>query len=243
LMSFFRREGLHYLQFIPAMAFQSTEPLRPASYLIAPQEYGTFLTNIFDEWYTGGVPILSIRTFDNFLQSYLGVANDLCIHSSTCDAGVVVEYNGDIYPCDFYIHPQWRLGNISEKSLQEMVANPAFRRFTCQKSPLPVACQPCRWQKFCKSECFRNRQAATGVSYFCPAYREFFEYAHERLATLGERLASYRRYLQWLNTSPGRKAHRNDACPCGSGRKFKNCCGDPALAGSYLFQPDCGRVP
>ena len=117
LMRFFRAEGFSHLQFIPAMAFQSVEPDVPAEYLITPTEYGDFLVELFDEWYQQGFPTVSVRTFDSIIQSYLGIPNDLCIYSERCDSGIVVEYNGDVYPCDFYVHPGWRLGNIMEESL------------------------------------------------------------------------------------------------------------------------------
>jgi len=243
LMQFFRKNNMSFLQFMPAMDFQSTEPDKPASYLVNPQQYGEFLCTLFDEWYQGGIPTTSIRTFDNFLQSYTGCTNDLCIHSETCNAGVVVEYNGDIYPCDFYIHPDWKLGNIFEKSLKDMLESQKMKTFIEQKQPLPETCRECRWQQLCKGECFRNRRenqnGTTGVSYFCQSYLHFFEYAYERLARLGERIANYQRYLQYSSDAKENEktiVSPDTPCPCGSGIHYKNCCGDPALKNSYLFQ-------
>ena len=245
LMKFFRGEGISYLQFMPAMAFQSTEPLKPPSYLVSPEQYAEFLTELFDGWYQNGIPTASVRTFDNFLQSYLGVTNDLCLHSSSCDSGIVVESNGDTYPCDFYIHPRWKIGNIFQQSLKEMAESSELRTFVGRKHPLPLECQACEWQNLCKGECARNRfvleDGSLGVGYFCQSYRQFFRHADSRLSKLAQRLANYRLCLQQANlTSPKpQPASRHNApCPCGSGRRYKNCCGDPLLTGSYLFQPE-----
>jgi len=243
LMSFFRHEGFTHLQFIPAMGFQATEPENPPAYLVSSEAYGDFLVALFDEWYEGGIPRVSIRTFDNFLQSYLDIPNDLCVHGDICNAGIVVEYNGDVFPCDFYIHPRWKLGNIFEQSLNEMVDSLQRTSFVRRKHPLPAQCQTCEWKSLCKGGCPRNRfileDGSLTPEYFCQSYKQFFSYANNRLRSLSERITNYQRYFQWLNTvlnehkpTPG----RNDPCPCGSGWKYKLCCGNPALTSSYLFQ-------
>ena len=245
LMDFFRGEGFTYLQFMPAMAFQAIEPEKPPAYLVSSEQYGEFLTDLFDEWYQDGIPRISIRTFDNFLQSYLGIQNELCAHSDNCNAGIVVEYNGDVYPCDFYIHPQWKLGNIFQQSLKEMVESPERMAFIRQKMPLPDECQRCDWQNLCRGGCFRNRtihkDGSLAPEYFCQSYKRFFSHANSRLQSLSQRITNYQQYRQQLDImskehkpTPG----RNDPCPCGSGQKYRACCGAPALSNSYLFQPD-----
>lgn len=240
LMEFFRREGFRYLQFMPAMAFQSTEPARPPSYLVPPEDYGAFLAELFDQWYGDGLPTVSIRTFDNFLQSSLGIPNDLCIHGDSCNAGVVIEHNGDVYPCDFYVHPEWRLGNVLQAPLWRMVESPAMRAFIARKHPLPPACQACQWQALCKGGCVRNRfilgDGSVAPSYFCSSYQRLFGHAAGRLARLGQRVASYQRYLQATATGSLPVPARQGACPCGSGKTFQTCCGEPAIGRSYLFQ-------
>jgi uncharacterized protein len=242
LFRFFRREGFKHLQFIPAMDFQAMEPGKPPAYLITPAEYGAFLTEVFDEWYEGGRPSISMRTFDNFLQSYLGVPNELCVHGDRCDAGLVVEHNGDVYPCDFYVHPAWRLGNIFEATLAEMAASPGRLSFVGQKSPLPRECRQCEWLAFCKGGCPRNRfsleEGGQTPDYFCVAYKRFFAHADERLRAVKERFERRLRYQEVIELTPVGKRPgpgRNDPCPCGSGRKHKACCGDPSLSTSYVF--------
>ncbi|MBI4345513.1 MAG: anaerobic sulfatase maturase [Elusimicrobia bacterium] len=240
LLRFFRAERFTHVQFIPAMDFQAMEPERPPVYLITPAQYGAFLTAAFDEWHEEGSPRISIRTFDNFLQSYTGVPNDLCVHSDRCDSGIVVEYDGSAYPCDFYIHPRWRLGNVLETPLREIAEGPARRAFVFQKQPLPDECRRCEWLRVCKSACFRNRtegEDGTRPDHFCASYKTFFPHADARLRGLGSAIENKRRYLRMAEIAPREVARvgRNDPCPCGSGRKHKLCCLSPAAERSYLL--------
>ena len=240
LMRFFRREGIEYLQFIPAMAFQASEPRTPARYLISAGEYGGFLVELFDEWLRDGVPRVSIRIFDNFLQSFLGMPNNLCAHGDTCSAGLVIEQNGDCYPCDFYMDSPWKLGNVLEQPLTEIVRNPAWPAFERQKSPLPASCAACEYHAWCKGGCPRNRMlgddGTTGPDYFCAAYKQFFAYAETRLRALRDRVRNYMAFSEQLLLPGSLSVGRNDRCPCGSNRKHKVCCGNPQLASSYIFR-------
>jgi len=234
LMSFFRGEGFSYVQLIPAMDFQSVEPDTPPAYLITAEEYGEFLVDLFDEWYEGGFPSTSVRTFDAILQSYLGMPADLCVYGEQCNAGIVVEYNGDVYPCDFYISKRWRLGNVMRESLESILAKPDLPAFAARKLSLPPRCEDCEWRRLCRGGCPRNRPGgASGVSeYFCESHRRLFTHADVRfravVGTIERRLATAR--------AVGEAAGRNERCPCGSGRKYKSCCGDPRADQSYLFR-------
>jgi uncharacterized protein len=241
-MRFFRGEAFTHIQFIPAMDFQSTEPERPAAYLIGSEDYGEFLVRLFDDWYQGGSPTISIRTFDSFLQSYLAMPSGLCVHGDSCSGALVVEYSGDVYPCDFYVHSDWRLGNISSDPLRAMVESDERARFSGRKHPLPVGCQTCEWKTLCNGGCPRNRltleDGRQSPDYFCRSYKRFLTYADSRLRSLRERILSrlrYRQQLQLMEAHKRPRPGRNDPCPCGSGRKHKVCCGDPALSQSYLF--------
>ncbi len=192
-------------------------------------------------WYDTGAPTISVRIFDNFLQSYLGVPNDMCVHASTCDAGIVVEWDGSAYPCDFYIHPGWKLGNVLDTPLAELAWGPARKAFIGQKTPLPADCARCEWLRVCKSGCPRNRAVREGMpapDYFCESYKRFFAHADARLEGLKAALERRQEYLQVLQFGANGAAlpGLNDPCPCGSGRKLKVCCGIPASSRSYLFQ-------
>lgn len=242
LVRFYRREGFSHVQFIPEMRFQALEPEKPADYAITPAQYGRFLTEAFDEWHEEGRPTLSIRFFDNAVQTYVGVPNESCVQSDRCDAGIVVEHNGDVYPCDFYVHPDWKLGNVLESPLREILKNPKRLAFVLQKHrPLPEACQRCEWLKVCKSGCPRNRTAvddAVRPDYFCAAYKEFYPHAHARLARVAERVRQRQAFFHRLQVSPAqvKRTGPNEPCPCGSGKKYKKCCASPADQRSYLLE-------
>jgi serine-type anaerobic sulfatase-maturating enzyme len=241
LMRFYRAQRFSHVRFIPAMDFQAMEPDKPPAYLITPEQYGEFLVQAFDDWHGEGAPTISVRIFDNFLQNTVGVPADLCVHGDRCDAGIVVEYDGSAYPCDFYIHPAWELGNVLEMPLADLVAGPARRAFIAQKHPLPDDCARCEWLAVCRSGCPRNRTSTEDgptPDYFCRSYKRFFAHADERLGHLAHKVRNRWRYLEQLEMAPLRvlRAGRNDPCPRGSGRKHKQCCQSPALASSYVFK-------
>ncbi len=227
LMAFYAREDFRYVQFIPGMDFRSQEPGAPARYLITPEQYADFLRETFDLWYNGGSPSSSVRFFDNMLALYTGREADICTHRRNCPATLVLEQNGDAYPCDFYMGAEWRVGNIGMAPLDTLFAGPAYSRFCSLKEQLPEQCRGCEWLKFCYGGCPRNRARgptgkAVGADYFCASYREFFTHAHERLSSLALRLRT-----QWLLDHARRGGEwpgRNEPCVCGSGRKFKQCC-------------------
>ncbi len=240
LAGFFRREGLDYLQFMPAMDFQSTEPAKPPAYLVSAPQYGEFLKALFYEWYGDGLPTTSIRVFDNFLQSVLGMGNSLCVHSDRCDSGIIVECDGSVFPCDFYVSPEWQLGNVNSNSVKEIAEGEKLRQFMARKSPLPAQCSDCRWKALCKGECPRTwpvpEGGKRGPSYFCQSYQMLFEHSYDRIAVLARRLRKYGKYVQWLIGHGGKIPRQIAPCPCGSRAKFRDCCGDPRLGSSYLFQ-------
>lgn len=229
LIDYFRAEGFHYLQFIPCMDFRSQQVNQPGRYEITPAEYGDFLCEVFDLWYEQGKPRTSIRFFDNLLQAYLNLEAELCVHRSSCPASLVLEQNGDAYPCDFYLHPDWKLGNVGVNALPELLQHPNYTKFQQMKPALPDACHRCSWRKLCHGGCPRNRDWTAGDDaasrdYFCESYRQVYTYAHDRMLRLA---ASVRR--SWFEDNVrrllgGRLPDRNEPCACGSGRKYKKCC-------------------
>ena len=227
LMAFYARAGFDYVQFIPGMDFHAGSPEAPARYLITAEQYGRFLCETFDIWYNDGAPRVSVRFFDNMLSVYAGREAETCKYRRTCSRTLVLEHNGDAYPCDFYMSSGWRLGNIGSDSLQEILDHAVYRSFLGLKESLPEQCRSCGHLRKCYGGCPRNRTwdsggRVAGPDYFCSAYRRFFDYAHERLTLLARKMR-----IRWLvdyaccgRPWPG----RNDPCTCGSGRKFKQCC-------------------
>lgn len=182
----------------------------------AVQTNGTLLS---DDW---------ARFFDNVLSVYCGHEAEACQHRRSCSRTLIVEQNGDAYPCDFYIAPEWRLGNIERDALEGILDHPAYRRFMQFKEELPQQCRRCRHLALCHGGCPRSRVAdetrgGAGPDYFCAAYRRFFDHAHDRMTRLARKLRA-----RWLaeHARAGRPwPARNEPRVCGSGRKFKRCCG------------------
>lgn len=229
LMHFYRENRFSYIQFIPCMDFRSQQVDKPGVYDITPEEYGTFLCQAFDEWYRDGHPDVSIRFFDNMLSVYVNREAELCVHQARCPSTLILEQNGDAYPCDFFIHDEWKLGNVGTDTIQALLAHPNYERFQRMKPALPDPCRSCRWQRLCHGGCPRNRPwnadwDRSGLDYFCLSYKMIYAHAHERMEELGTKL---RRSWYDANLQRGFKGKapgRNDSCPCGSGKKFKICC-------------------
>jgi uncharacterized protein len=149
-------------------------------------------------------------------------------------------YNGDAYPCDFYVHPRWKLGNVVAQPLRDVLYSPVRAAFVRQKHPLPSECQQCEWLSVCKSGCPRNRaeevDGGHSPDYFCRSYKTLFAHADARLRALTTRVQARQRYVHRLRLDPGLASRRNDFCPCGSGKKQRLCCAAPEAARSYVFQ-------
>ncbi|QWU13704.1 uncharacterized protein SAMN04487895_103392 [Paenibacillus sophorae] len=229
IMAFFEQEGFSYVQFIPCMDFRSQEPDKPGVYDITPAEYGRFLREAFDYWYNGGNPRVSVRFFDNMLAGYTNREAELCIHRAECPTTIILEQNGDAYPCDFYISPEWKIGNVATHSIEDILKHPLYNRFLGMKPTLPEGCRSCEWKRLCHGGCPRNREwgaelEAKGRDYFCASYKEIYAYADERMKQLGD---SVRSNLFCQNVQiylKGKLPDRNDPCACGSGKKYKQCC-------------------
>lgn len=231
LMKFYEENGFTHVQFIPCMDFKSQNIHEPGTYVISPKEYGDFLCEVFDEWYNGGNPKISERFFDNMLSVYLHYEPELCIHQKTCPTTLILEQNGDAYPCDFFINEEFRLGNVATNSLDKLVNHENMKRFQEFKPNLPKQCQSCEFLQLCNGGCPRNR-VPTNVShessspYFCESFKKIYRYADEKMKeiALNVKKRDLTFYIQAGNKVPG----RNDACLCGSGKKFKKCC-EPLL--------------
>lgn len=229
LFQFYRHEGFHYVQFIPAMDFRAQETNQSPRYLISPEEYGQFLCEAFDVWYNHGNPNISVRFFDNILAMYVGEEAELCILRASCPTTLIIEQNGDVYPCDFYISDDYKVGNVGMDTLDTILQNAAYKRFLQKKPALPTPCQTCEWLSLCHGGCPRNRteprwmEEVVDVDYFCSSYQQVYRYGHERMTKLAQTVKARR--LREYKKSEGTLPDRNDLCICGSGKKFKKCCG------------------
>ena len=192
IYSFFRKNDLLWQQYIPCL-----DPLGEARgrtpYALTPSLYSSFLKTLFDLWYEDVCAgrFIYIRYFENLLGMLIGRAPESCGLSGQCALQFVVEADGGVYPCDFYVLDQHRMGNVHEASFEEMARTKPAQDFL--KAPvLHEKCAACRYFPICRGGCRRDRDegGAIALNYFCPAYQEFFEYALPRLDDLARQIAA-----------------------------------------------------
>lgn len=232
IYTFHKQLGLTYMQFIPCIETDPTDQLQYAPFSVEPGTYGEFLCQLFDLWisdFVDGKPTTSIRYFDSLFYHYVDLEPPECTLNSFCGNYIVVEHNGDVYSCDFFVEPQWNLGNISEGKMIDMFNSEQQLRFGAEKANLPIICSQCNWLRYCRGGCTKDRihnQQAGGLNYLCSAYQMFLEHADSRfkdLALVWQKEQDERSVAK-SEGSLVQKIGRNDPCPCGSGEKYKKCC-------------------
>ena len=175
--TFVRDQGFDFLQFIPCVE-KDPRTGKLADFAITGEEFGDFLLETFDVWKaTDGSGKVSIRYFDAVRRHLLDGGYDLCVMGESCDAYLLVEFNGDVYPCDFFMYPEWKLGNLMETPLHEIGETPLRKKFAVMKAVKLEACRGCEWLAFCHGGCPKDRAAAgdpcTVESPLCSAYKRF----------------------------------------------------------------------
>jgi uncharacterized protein len=215
---FFRDElGAEFVQFIPIVERVSESALAEASagwherpgrgrplYLVdgnrvtersvRPEPYGQFLIAIFDEWVRRDVGRVFIQHFDSALANWVRVPGAVCIFAETCGNAVALEHNGDLYSCDHYVEPDYRLGNIQDIHLIELISAPKQVRFGMDKrDTLPRYCRECDVRFACHGECPKNRFLTTpdgepGLNYLCAAYKTFFRHIDRPMKMMADLL-------------------------------------------------------
>ena len=192
---FFKSMGCQYIQFTPIVErnVQHADGRHLASigdatdapvtdFSVTPEQWGSFLCGLFDEWVKQDIGRVFVQIFDSMLANWVGVAPGSCIYAKECGHAGVMEYNGDVYSCDHFVFPQYKLGNINEHTLIEMLYGEKQRRFSQLKyNKLPRQCKECRWAFACHGECPKNRfvndrYGNPGLNYLCAGYRRFFEH-------------------------------------------------------------------
>ncbi len=171
---------------VPEEDSERTQPDHPDSFLapwcVESEQYGDFLIAIFDEWFKHDYGRIYIPFFDSAVEQWIGRPSPLCIFAPICGKGVALEHNGDVYACDHYVYPEYKLGNINETPLAEMALSPDQERFGYAKDfTLPVKCRECRYLFACSGECPKNRllktkQGEPGLNYLCKGLYKYFSH-------------------------------------------------------------------
>lgn len=183
---FLKDIGSTHLQFIPLVErIGETENVTPSSVLA--EDYGAFLSTIWDHWLCHDVGRIFVQLFDVMLGVWLGHPSALCLFRETCGDAVALEHNGDLYSCDHFVTPRHRIGNLLDQSLGDMVRGPGQHRFGRAKADhLPRFCRDCAVHFACHGECPKNRFIRTpggepGLNYLCAGYKHFFTHANPGL--------------------------------------------------------------
>ncbi len=203
---------------------------------VTAEQYGRFLIDVFEEWVRRDVGEVYVQMFDVALANWFGEPPGLCVHSETCGSALALEHNGDLYSCDHFVEPSYRLGNIAEHHMLELVSSPQQRQFGLDKrDTLPRYCRECDVRFACHGGCPKDRFISTpegepGLNYLCAGYKAFFHHVDRPMRFMCERLERGEAPSQIvaLYAAEDSQRGRNDACTCGSGRKWKHCHGAAA---------------
>jgi uncharacterized protein len=233
---FLRDAGVRHMQFIPLVERLGPdgglagppfpgESFPPAPFSVVPGEWGEFLCGVFDEWVSRDVGRVFVQLFEQMVAVRCGIGPTLCHLSPECGRQFVIERNGDVYACDHYVYPEYRLGNILEVPLRAMLGSPVAHALGRGKAErLSAECRGCEWLPACNGGCPKHRWGEGGRNRLCEGYRAFFRHAGPRLDAIAA-LVRAGRPAEGIMGRAARRVGRNDPCPCGSGRKYKACCG------------------
>jgi uncharacterized protein len=207
---------------------------------VGGEQYGRFLVDVFEEWVRHDVGRVYVQLFDVTLEAYFG-RHLLCIHAPTCGYGPALEYNGDLYSCDHFVEPRFKLGNIHATHMLKLVASAEQRKFGEDKrDTLTPQCLRCEVRPLCNGGCPKDRFAVSrdgdpGQNYLCAGLELFFTHTRPAMQTMAQ-LIQQRRYpaeLMALIAAEDAKRGPYQPCPCGSGRKFRFCHGDRAPQSTF----------
>ena len=218
--------GCYFHQYIECVEFQEDGTRAP--YAIDALEWGEFLCEIFDEWLTHDSEIVSVRLFDSIMSALLGQPPTLCSFGNDCRHYLVIEHNGDVFPCDFYVENDLKLGNIAQDSWQELLLSRKYEQFGLNKRKYHEECCSCEYLPLCAGDCQKNRVGAPRTSEvpkssLCAGWKMFYTHSLPAFKKLARKAAHRQNEGRSVTPTP-HKISRNDPCICGSGKKYKKCC-------------------
>ena len=208
---FFKENGCQFLQFTPiverltrhedgrtlaSLADKDEISLSEAS--VTPEQWGNFLCAIFDEWVRKDVGKIFVEIFDCTLANWMGISPGICAYSKECGHAGVMEHNGDVYSCDHFVFPEYKLGNIRDHSLIDMLYGEQQQEFSRLKhSSLPRQCKECDMEFACHGECPKNRfmkdkYGDSGLNYLCPGYYHYYQHVAPYMDYMKQELMSQR---------------------------------------------------
>ena len=225
IYNFFKEIGTKYMQFSPIVEQisktrsdglsllppEGSDDAVLAPWTVDAKKFGKFYITIFDEWLKKDVGQYYIQLFDAALAGTVGVQPGVCIFGETCGHATVMEFNGDMYACDHFVFPEYKIGNIKTHSIYEMVFSPKQLRFGADKrDTLPTQCQQCEFKKLCHGECPKNRIIKTktgepGLNYLCEGYYAFWKHSQPYMEFMANELFFKRAPANVMDWAKSRK--------------------------------------
>lgn len=218
---FFKEIECRYIQFTPIVerilprkdgrylaSPMDVQDIPLADFSVLPAQWGDFLCAVFDEWVRNDVGEYFVQIFDATLATWVGEQPGVCSMARTCGHAGVMEYNGDVYSCDHFVFPEYKLGNIRTHTLVEMMFSERQQRFGADKRDrLPGQCRQCRYLFACNGECPKNRFATTadgepGLNYLCEGYRKYFDHVAPYMDFMANELKHQRPPANVMNFRP-----------------------------------------
>lgn len=208
---FFKENGCQFLQFTPIVERQTRhedgrtlasladkDEISLSEASVAPEQWGYFLCAIFDEWVRKDVGKIFVEIFDCTLANWMGISPGICAYSKECGHAGVMEHNGDVYSCDHFVFPEYKLGNIRDHSLIDMLYGEQQQEFSRLKhSSLPRQCKECDMEFACHGECPKNRfrkdkYGDSDLNYLCPGYYHYYQHVAPYMDYMKQELMAQR---------------------------------------------------
>ncbi len=184
---------------LPVQGSPAAHPGNPDSVVtdwsVDPDDWGYFLCKVWDDWYRRDYDKVHVNLFETAVAQWMGMDSQLCIYHEFCGKGVALEHDGNLYSCDHYVYPEYKLGNILETSSSRMVFSEAQRKFGLDKfNSLPTQCRQCKYLFACNGECPKNRVIRTGdgepgLNYLCSGLHKFWSHTDNDAKDICHRLA------------------------------------------------------
>jgi len=215
----------YFHQYIPCVEFNKDDNLLP--YSITGEEWGNFLCELFDLWIKKDINKVSIRLFDSILEYLVHHRSNVCYMDENCCHYFVVEFDGNVYPCDFFVRRNLLLGNVLTGKWVDFSNSPIYQNFGRRKALWEKTCNSCTYFYLCHGDCQKFRpgifRGKRSVSTLCRGWKKFYTHSLPYFEVIADKIRNN------LEINSGvlnkvKKIGRNEPCPCGSGRKYKNCC-------------------
>lgn len=177
--SYFKEHGFFHQQYIPCVELEADG--RPTSFTITAEAWGNFLCEVYDNWVENDSRTVSVRLFDSIIAYLVTGTHDNCQMATDCCQYYVIEYNGDVYPCDFFVDPPLKLGNIRNNTWENLANSNIYRNFGEEKSNFAALCKNCEHLPYCSGGCLKHRVCGEGqmnrLSWLCNGWKQFYRHA------------------------------------------------------------------